>query len=92
MLDIANTRIMITRVHPPGQIFFLLIGLGALSSFLVGYGMAKRPKFSFVYTLCFVAITAYTLYVIIDLEFPRIGMIRVDAFDHFLVEARDGLK
>jgi hypothetical protein len=92
MFEIANTRILITRVHPPVQIFMLLIGLAALSSFLAGYNMAKTKMYSLVYTLCFVAITSFTLYVIIDLEFPRIGMIRVDAFDQFLVETRAQLK
>jgi hypothetical protein len=92
MLDIANTRIMITRIHPPIPIFMLLIGLGALSAFLAGYSMARKQKYSLVYALCFVGVTAFTLYVIIDLEFPRMGMIRVDAFDYLLLEARDGLQ
>ena len=92
MLEIAKTRIMITRVHPPAQIFLLLIGLAALSSFLAGYNMARNKMYSRVYTLCFTAMMAYTLYVIIDLEFPRVGMIRVDAFDNYLVELRDNLK
>jgi hypothetical protein len=29
-----------------------------------------------------------TVYIIIDIEFPRLGMIRVDAFDQALVELR----
>ncbi len=91
MLEIANTRILITRIHPAGQIFFLLIGLGALSAFLLGINMAKKQKFSTVDVLCFVAITAYTLYVIIDMEYPRVGMIRVNTFDNFLVETKDRL-
>ena len=32
-----------------------------------------------------------TLAVIIDLEFPRRGLIRVDAVDHTLVEVRRGM-
>lgn len=91
MLDIANTRVMITRVHPPVQIFILLIGLGALSAFLAGYSMAKRGKYSSIYTLSFIAITSFTLYVIFDLEFPRTGMIRVSRFDNLLIEMKDSL-
>lgn len=92
MLDLANTRMLITRVHPPLPIFLLLIGLGALSSFLIGYSMAKKKVYNSLYTICFVAITAFTLYIIIDLEFPRLGMLRVDTFDNFLIETREGLK
>lgn len=90
MLDTANLRIMITRIHPPTQIFVLLIGLGAVSSFLAGFSMARKQHYNSLYSICFVAITAFTLYVIIDLEFPRMGMIRVDAFDQLLLEARNG--
>jgi hypothetical protein len=32
--------------------------------------------------------TAVAVYVILDLEFPRLGFIRVDAFDQALVELR----
>jgi len=28
----------------------------------------------------------------LDLEFPRLGLIRVDAFDHYLVEVRNSMK
>ena len=92
MLNIGKTRVLITRIHPPIPIFGLLIGLAALSAFLVGHGMAKDKKFNVLYTLCFVIITAFTLYVIIDLEFPRVGMIRVDQFDHLLSEMRNDLR
>jgi len=32
------------------------------------------------------------VYVIIDLEYPRLGLIRVDAFDVALVELRSSMK
>jgi hypothetical protein len=32
------------------------------------------------------------VYVILDLEFPRIGIIRIDAFDPILVELRQSMK
>ena len=35
---------------------------------------------------------ATTVYVILDLEFPRIGIIRIDAFDQILVELRQSMK
>ena len=91
MFEIANERIMLTRVHPPSPIFILLIGLAAISSFLAGYNMARNQTYNVIYILCFTAITAFIIYVIINLEFPRIGLIRLDAFDHLLVETRNNL-
>jgi len=35
---------------------------------------------------------AGSVYVIVDLEFPRAGLIRVDAFDQVLVDVRQTMK
>ena len=33
-----------------------------------------------------------TVYVILDLEFPRLGLIRIDATDRVLIELRESMK
>jgi len=38
--------------------------------------------------VCFAFIIAITVYVILDIEYPRLGLIRVDAFDQALVDVR----
>ena len=40
----------------------------------------------------FALIMAFAIYVILDLEYPRIGLIRVDAFDQVIMEVRAGMK
>ena len=42
--------------------------------------------------LGFALVMAMTIYVIIDLEYPRIGLIRVDAADQLLTEVRGSMK
>jgi hypothetical protein len=42
--------------------------------------------------LGFAAAIAVTIYVILDIEYPRLGFIRVDAIDHVLVELRASMK
>lgn len=37
-------------------------------------------------------VMAATVYVIIDIEYPRLGFIRVDVFDRALVELRESMK
>jgi hypothetical protein len=39
----------------------------------------------------FAAVMAITVYVILDIEYPRRGLIRVDRFDHALVDLRAGM-
>jgi hypothetical protein len=38
--------------------------------------------------LAFALVMSLAVYVIIDLEYPRLGLIRVDAFDRTLVDLR----
>ncbi len=88
MIDITTTRATATRNHPPAVVFLLLCGLSLVGALLVGYGTAIRRERSWLHTVTFGAILSLTVYVIVDLEFPRVGFIRVDAADRVLVELR----
>ena len=92
MIDITTTRTMALQMHPPTVIFAMLGGLALLSALLAGYGMAGSATRSWLYLLGFATIMAVTVYVILDIEFPRLGLIRVDAFDQALIELRQSMK
>lgn len=92
MFDITTTRTTATRLHPPTIIFIMLCGLALASALLAGYSMAGGKSRSWLHIIGFAAITAAAVYVIIDIEFPRVGLIRVDAFDQSLVELRASMK
>lgn len=66
----------------------ILVGLAILSSFLAGYSTAKSKVSHTIYTLSYVAITAFTIYVIIELEFRRIGVIRLEHFEQLLEDEK----
>ena len=93
MFDITTTRTAVTQIHPPGIIFALLVIVGLLCSLLAGYGMAGTggPR-DWVHILGFAVVLTVTVYVIVDLEYPRLGFIRVDAFDQLLVSLRASLQ
>jgi hypothetical protein len=44
-----------------------------------------------VHTIGFALIMTIAIYVIVDLEYPRLGFIRIDAADHTLVELRQSM-
>jgi hypothetical protein len=92
MFDIATSRTMAARTHPPLIIFCMLGGLALMSSLLAGFAMAGGKSRSWVHMFAFALILAVTVYVILDLEFPRFGLIRVDAADRVLYEVREGMK
>lgn len=89
MFDIATTRVMATEMHPPLPIFGMLFGLSLIASLLAGFAMAGGKRPSWLHRVGFALVMAISTYVILDLEFPRRGLIRVDTFDHALVELRE---
>jgi hypothetical protein len=92
MFDITTTRLLATREHPPGAIYALLFVLGLAAAFFAGFGMAGKKVFPLLHAVGFAAIIALTVYLSIDLEYPRQGFVRVDDFDVALVELRATLK
>lgn len=86
MIDITTTRSLSARMHPPLVIFVLLIGTALASALLAGHSMAGTTGGRRLHKLLFAALTALAIYVITDLEYPRLGLIRVDAFDQALVD------
>jgi hypothetical protein len=90
MIDITTTRLVTMQIHPPSIVFVMLIVMALLSALLAGYSMAGSQ--SRMHMLVFAAILAITVYVILDLEYPRLGLIRIDAADQLLQEVRQGMK
>jgi hypothetical protein len=88
MFDIAATRIAISSMHPPSTIYAMLVALLLASATLVGYAMAGGRERKWLHSVGFAVVTTAAVYVIIDLEFPRLGFIRVDAADQLLVNLR----
>jgi hypothetical protein len=88
MIDIVTTRTIAAKMHPPRILFGLLFALGLGCSLMAGYGMAGSRRRSWLHILGFAAVTALTVYVILDMEYPRFGLIRMDAVDEVLVDLR----
>jgi hypothetical protein len=91
MFDITTTREMALKEHPPEAIFVLLFGLGLGCSLVAGFGMSEGRSRNWIHVAGFAAITAITVYVILDFEYPRLGLIRVDAADRVLVGLRENM-
>jgi hypothetical protein len=54
-------------------------------------GWATPRSAPWLHTLVFGAALFLTVYMIIDLEFPRVGIIRVDRYDQALVNLRNSM-
>ena len=87
-----TTRLAATQMHPPVVIYAMLVGLAFASALLAGFQAATEKAPGWLHQFGFAAIVAATVYVIIDMEYPRLGWIRLDAIDQLLVGVRAGMR
>lgn len=92
MIDITTTRTMALQSHPPRIIYVLLFALGLICSILAGYRMASGQHRSWLHIVGFSIITVVIVYVMLDIEYPRAGLIRLETADQLLVDARANMK
>jgi hypothetical protein len=92
MFDITTTRAVALQTHAPPIIFAMLAVLALLCSFLAGAATAHATHPGLVQSLAFPVILVVTVYVILDLEYPRAGLIRIDNVDLVLVDVRQSMK
>ena len=91
MIDVSTTRLVAQQTHPPEIVFYGLALLVMATSLLAGYGMAGSKRRSLMHMVVYAVIMSCTLYVILDLEYPRFGLIRIDSADQVLVNARNSM-
>lgn len=73
------------HVHP--AIYLLLIEIALLAAVLIGYAARPAPR-SWLHRVCFGVVIMSTLYVAIDMEFPRVGIIQLQAPEQLLQQLR----
>jgi hypothetical protein len=66
--------------------------LALASALIAGYGMGATGTRSWFHVLAFAIILALAVDVILDLEFPRVGFIRIDSYDRVMVDLRQSMK
>jgi hypothetical protein len=92
MIDISTTRTMALQLHPPRIIYALLFGLGLICSLLAGFRMSSGQNRSWLHILGFTVLTVIIVYVMLDVEYPRVGLIRLESADQLLINLRDHMK
>lgn len=84
MFDAASARHVATQAHAPVVIMALLVGLSILSAYMAGRTVA-RIRASFWQRSIYALVLTVTLLVIADLDYPRLGLIRLDYSDELMV-------
>jgi hypothetical protein len=92
LFEVARQRAAASEKHPPQVIYFMLFGLGLGCSLLVGFGIAASAARSWTHMVLFAGTVTVALYIVTDMEYPRLGLIRIETFDHFLADAHDQMR
>ena len=87
MFDITTSRSIAALTHTPLIILVMLVLLGMACSLLAGYVMADtRTPNVMLHAITCALITTSTVYVIMDLDYPRFGLIQLDFADQSLLD------
>ena len=90
MIDIVTTRETSRSATVPPVILFVLTVLMLIASFLVGYG--HKGKRNLVLVAGFALMTTIALYVIIELDRPRRGILNLDQTEYKIIELKELLE
>lgn len=88
MFDVATTRTMAMEVHQPVLLYGILLLLMLIAAFVSGVSMAPSDRASRVHALVLAATLALTLWLTLDMEFPRRGVLRITSYDKVLTDLR----
>jgi hypothetical protein len=91
MSDVANQRSIALETYMPELVFWLLVAVVLMSGVLAGHAMARRQQRPWLHMLLFSAIISLTITVMFDFNYPRYGLIRVDAADRLLLQLRESM-
>jgi hypothetical protein len=91
MIDMTTVRTMSLQIHPPTTVYVLLFGVALMCSLLAGYRMASARYRSWLHILGFTVITVIVVFVILDLDYLREGLIRLQTADQLLLKAREAM-
>jgi hypothetical protein len=76
------------RMHPPPIIWIMLCGTALAAALFAGYALSSATTRNHMFSVGFAACVSLATYVVIELEYPRLGLIRATSIDQTLVELR----
>jgi hypothetical protein len=93
MIDVTTSRDIAAKTHTP---IVILCAIGLLALFcclLAGHALAGgNPLASILRMVGFALVVTLAIYVIIDLDYPRVGFIRLDYVDEAFVDLLTTMK
>jgi hypothetical protein len=91
MFEIAGAKAIAVQTHLPRLVFNFLVFVALLTGLVAGFGMARGRR-NWLSIVVYALVIAVTLDVMVDMEYPREGFIRIGAADLALADLRDSIQ
>ncbi|MBL8887284.1 MAG: hypothetical protein JNK16_11535 [Phycisphaerales bacterium] len=92
MFDVATLRTASAALHVPTIVMAMLFVIAMGCALLAGFDMSAGKGRSLMHYLGFALLIALAVFVILDMEYPRLGLIRLDSFDSYMDGVRAGMR
>jgi hypothetical protein len=91
MIDITSSRRNAFNMHPPAIVYLLLFAFSCGCAFMAGYSI-KMGDGDWVYSIALAAMVTLTIYATLEIEYPRMGLIRLIGLDQSLIALRNSMQ
>jgi hypothetical protein len=88
MLDISTTRLMAELARVPDTIVSMLFVLSLATAFYLGYSSAAKGRLDWFVAVGFCVLTSVVVYITLDLDRPRRGLIQLTTSHQAMLELR----
>ncbi len=92
MIEIVTLREGATKAIVPEPIIYLLFLMAWITSFMAGYATNIQKKFNYLAVSGFTLLVGLVIYIILDLDRPRRGLISNNFVNQFIVDLLDLFK
>ena len=91
MIDAADSQHQAQYMHPPTAIVGFLFILTLIGALLAGYVMGIETRRDWFLAVLYAVLMSCSFAIILDLDYPRAGMINLDQSEQALIVIRQGM-
>ncbi len=85
MFDMTATRRNAFHMHPPTIVSILLFALACGCALVAGFGMTGTNR-GWLHMVVFAATISLTIFTTIDIEYPRLGLVKLTSHDQLFLD------
>ncbi|MFP2905752.1 hypothetical protein ACLESD_11985 [Pyxidicoccus sp. 3LFB2] len=92
MAEVAGKRTLTVRTHITSPTFAFMLGLALVGAALVGVTTSRGEGRNWPYRLMFILVVSAAVHVVVDMEYPRTGIVSTEEADSLLLELREVMR